>query len=385
MKILVAPDKFKGCLSASDVADCIAAGIRLGMPRAIVDSCPIADGGEGTVSTMLAASGGRLITRRVTGPLPEMKVDASFAMLADGKTAVIEMSAASGLSLVPSIDRDPLNTTTFGTGELINAAVREGARRIILGLGGSATIDAGIGCAQACGFTVLLKDGEPTCMTEPLCGRDVDRVLMVKQGRGEITAGIEIIAACDVAHPLSGPDGAAVVFGPQKGANASAIAYLDAAMLNLVVRMGKLDDAHQPGAGAAGGMGFAVTAFFNGSLRPGFDIVAETINLRERLKDADLCITGEGRLDEQTLGGKAVAGIARLCREINIPCVALVGSVHDSLERIENEGLVAQFSICDGPMTIQQSMTEAPRLLKNAGKNLARLLNSQCPSGPTQS
>ncbi len=184
MRIVIAPDKFKGCLPAAEVAEAIATGVRAAIPQAIVEQSPVADGGEGTLAALLSAGGGKLFSHRVTGPLPEMKVDASYAMLADGVTAVIEMSAASGLSQLRPEDRDPLNTTTFGTGELIVAAIRNGAKRIILGLGGSATIDGGIGCLQACGFTILLGDGEPTSMTEPLCGRDLNRVLKIKHGPG---------------------------------------------------------------------------------------------------------------------------------------------------------------------------------------------------------
>lgn len=373
MRVLIAPDKFKGCLPAADVSACIAAGVRSAVPDATIDLCPIADGGDGTVAAMVAATRGRWITRRVTGPLPEMKVDARFAMLADNLTAVIEMAAASGLALLPIEDRDPLNTTTFGTGELIAAAVGEGARRIILGLGGSATIDAGVGCAQACGFTVLLKDGELTSMTEPLCGRDLDRVLMVKHGRGEITSGIEIIAACDVTNPLTGPNGAAVVFGPQKGATPEAIAHLDAALANLAQLTGMTHEADRPGAGAAGGFGFAVTAFFGGQLKSGFELVAETVGLRDRLKDTDLCITGEGRLDAQTAGGKAVVGVARICRERGVPCVALVGSIGEGTASISDEGLTASFSIGDGPMTTEQSFANVQSLLSRAAANVVRL------------
>jgi glycerate kinase len=366
MRFLVAPDKFKDCLAASEVAECIATGIRSVVPDAIVNLCPIADGGEGTVAAMLSALGGRLITHRVTGPLPEMKVAASFAMLPDNTTAVIEMASASGLALLRPEDRDPLSTTTFGTGELIVAAIREGARRIILGLGGSATNDAGVGAAQACGFTVLLKDGEPTSATEPLCGRDLDRVLLVKHGRGEITSGIEIIAACDVANPLTGPTGAAAVFGPQKGATPTTIAQLDAALTALTLRMGKTDEANHPGAGAAGGFGFAVTAFFGGRLQSGFELVAETVGLHDRLKGMDFCITGEGRLDASTFGGKTVMGVARICRQAKVPCVALVGSIGDTMESLVAEGLTGVYSISDGSMTIEQSIRDARQLLAKA-------------------
>src|SRR4051794_6041373 len=202
MRVVLAPDKFKGCLSAEQVRCAMSEGIRLFDSSIRIDECPMADGGEGTVSALVNATCGKLVTRRVTGPLPEMKVDATFGVLPD-QTAVIEMSAASGLALLRPDQYDPLAATTFGTGELINHAIEEfGCRRIILGLGGSATIDAGIGCAQACGLPVLLEDGEPTSLTEPLCGRDVERVVLVKHGRGDKLGGVEFLVASDVTNPL---------------------------------------------------------------------------------------------------------------------------------------------------------------------------------------
>jgi glycerate kinase len=373
MKFLIAPDKFKDCLSAADAADCIASGIRSVISAATLDVCPIADGGEGTVAAFLAGRSGRFISQRVTGPLPEMKVDASFALLDDG-TAVIEMAAASGLALLLPGDRNPLNTTTFGTGELIVAAIRAGARRIILGLGGSATIDAGIGCLQACGFTILTVDGEPTSMTEPLCGRDLERILMVKHGRGEMTAGIEIIAASDVTNPLLGEHGAAQVFGPQKGADPQSIEYLETSLAGLVHRTGTTQAADYPGAGAAGGFGFAVVGFLGGKLQNGFDLIAESLRLRERVQGADLCITGEGRLDASSFRGKAVGGVARLCHELLVPCIALVGSF-DSRQQLA-PGSPAVFCICPGVMPLDESLRTARHNLQTTAANCARLVSS---------
>jgi glycerate kinase len=375
MRFLVAPDKLKGSLSAADAADCIAAGIRLAVPDAQIDLCPMADGGEGTVAAIHKICGGRLITRRVTGPLPEIKVDATFALLGDNTTAVIEMSAASGLALLPMQDRDPLNTTTFGTGELIAAAIGEGAKKIIVGLGGSATIDAGIGMAQACGFTLLTRDHQPTSKTEPLCGRDLSNILMVKHGRGEITNGIEIIGLVDVTNPLVGPTGAAKIFGPQKGATASAIDQLDWELGQLATRADKINHAATPGAGAAGGLGFGILAFFNGSLRNGFDYIAEIEQLRERLKEIDLCFTAEGQLDAQTAHGKTVAGIARLCQQANVPCIALAGSIEPNLKAIP--GLTAHFCISNEPLSLEQSITRVRSLLQQTAQNCAQIWASR--------
>ena len=364
MRILIAPDKFGGCLSAAAVAAAMAEGVRDARPSADVDLCPVADGGEGTVDALLAHRPGRRLTARVCGPLPERHVDATYALLDDG-TAVIEVSAASGLALLDPDDRDPLRTTTFGTGQLVAAAVAAGARRVTLALGGSGTVDAGLGCLQACGFTILTVDGEPPSPTDPLCGRDLDRVLMVKHGRGEITGGIPITAACDVTNVLCGPAGAARVFGPQKGATPATVEWLDEQLRRLSAGQPAAD---APGTGAAGGLGFAVAAFFRGTLRPGFDLVADAVGLPARVTSADLCLTGEGRIDATTAGGKAVAGVARLCAAAGVPCVALAGSVSD----VPPE-LTAAFAIADGPMTATESQADVVRLLRRSAAQVVRV------------
>jgi glycerate kinase len=338
MKIVIAPDKFKGTFSAVEVAAAIAGGLHTALPDAEILTRPMADGGEGTVAALANRRGTRLTSRRVTGPLPEHQVDASIALLPDG-TAVIESAAASGLWLLPEGDRDPLATTTFGTGQLIAAAVTAGARRIVLGLGGTATVDGGLGALQACGFSILTTDGEPLSPTEPLCGRDIGRVLAVKHGRGEITAGIEIVGACDVLVPLLGPAGSARMFGPQKGAGPEGVDQLERDLTRLVDRTGTAPSAALPGAGAAGGLGFAITAFFRGSLRSGFDVVAEAVDLASALERADLCVTGEGRLDRQSRHGKVTGGVARMCRDRGVACVAVVGSAEPDA-RVDGIGAV---------------------------------------------
>ena len=373
MKIVIAPDKYKGCLSAQDVAEAMAAGARTVDPAIELDLCPLADGGEGTVDALVAATGGRFEIRRVTGPLPEMKVDARFGILGDGKTAVIEMAAASGMALLAPGDRNPMNTTTFGTGELIVAAIDMGCREIIVGIGGSATTDAGIGCAQACGLPVLLEGGEPVSPTEPLCGRDMERVILIKHGRGDRLGNVKITVACDVTNPLFGPDGAAYVYGPQKGASPDDVKHLDTWLGQLATRTGKLDQAQTPGAGAAGGLGFGLLAFFGATLRPGIDIVLDATKLRDRLEGADLCLTGEGRLDGQSLSGKTPIGVSRLCRKLNIPCVAIAGSIDADADRAFDEGITAFFSICQRPMTLDDAMRDASTLLTSTAANVVRL------------
>ena len=372
MKIVVAPDKFKGSLTAAQAAEAIALGLRAAEPSVTIDECPMADGGEGTVSALVAATHGTLQTSRVIGPLPEMKVEATFGMLGDGKTAIIEMAAASGLALLKPEDRNPLNTTTFGTGELLMAAANMGAKQIILGIGGSATVDGGIGCLQACGLPVILEDGEPIAMTEPLCGRDLQSVIMIKHGRGSPVERVRITVACDVSNPLFGPKGAAAVFGPQKGATPAQVQWLDEALKELATRSGKLKEAVTPGAGAAGGLGFAMLAYLGATLRSGAQIMIEATRLRERLAGADLCITGEGRLDGQSLAGKAPIAIARVCKEMGIPCVALVGSIGDGADAAHAEGLRDWHAIAPPGLSIEESIRQAPQLLAQRAEQLLR-------------
>lgn len=372
MKIVIAPDKFKGCLTAVEVSQAVARGLRSVDAAVLIDECPMADGGEGTVAALVSATGGKFITRRVTGPLPEMKVDATFGMLGDGQTAVIEMSAASGLALLKPEDRNPLYTTTFGTGELINAAILLGAKKIILGIGGSATIDGGIGCAQACGHTIILEGGEPVSATEPLVGADLHRVVLIKRHRGEKSDGVPIVVACDVENPLCGPNGAAEIYGPQKGATPGQVLQLDAALRQLAARLNQVVLAEIPGAGAAGGLGFGMMAYFDAKLRSGAEIVIEATKLRDRLRGADLCITGEGCLDAQSACGKTTAGVARLCRETGVRCIALAGSIGDGAEKMKAEGLTAYFGICDRPMTLNEAMQHAPDLLACVAANVFR-------------
>jgi glycerate 2-kinase len=361
MRVVVAPDKFKGCLSAAQVADAMEEGVRRSRGDVDIDHCPMADGGEGTVEALVMATGGRFISRRVTGPIPDMKVEARFGVLGDGKTAVIEMAAASGLALLKPEERDPMRTTTFGTGELMMAAVAMGMSRIILGIGGSATIDGGIGCAQACGLPVILKGGEPVSSGEPLVGADLERVVRIKHGRGSPIDRVRIEVACDVANPLCGTDGAAEVYGPQKGATPQQIRELDAALMNLACRNDKLAESLLPCAGAAGGLGFAMAAFFGATLKSGVEIVMDAVGFGGRLRSADLCLTGEGRLDRSSLSGKVVIGVARVCGEMGIPCMAFAGSVEPNVD-FQAAGITA-WAIGDGTISLEQSIQRAETMI----------------------
>jgi len=333
MRILLAPDKFKGCLTASQVCDAMSAGIRAVDSSIEVDVCPMSDGGEGFVDAMVRSLGGRFVTRRVTGPLPEMKADATFGVVpgepGTPPVGVIEMSSASGIALLRPDQYDPLATTTFGAGQLVLEAIEEGCRHILLGIGGSATCDGGIGFAQACGLPVLLDGGEPTSPTEPLCGRDLEHVVRIKSHRGGGIDGVTFTVAADVTNPLYGPDGAARVFAPQKGATPEQVVWLDRMLKQLASRTGHDADARAPGSGAAGGLGFALLAFFGATIRPGIGLVIEATRLRERLTGVDLCLTGEGKLDSQSLGGKTAIGVAAACRVARVPCVALAGTIDD--------------------------------------------------------
>jgi glycerate kinase len=356
MRILICPDKFKGSLTAPDAARAMAEGARRALPQAELDLCPLADGGEGTVAALVAATGGRIVTQRVVGPLPDMQVDAAYGLLEGGRMAVIEMAAASGLALVPPQRRNPLHTTTFGTGQLLLAAAAAGARSIILGLGGSATTDGGVGAAQGAGLSVRLEAG---LATEPLCGRDLDRVTAVHRPVDWPLAGVTITAACDVTNPLFGPQGAAPVYSPQKGADGPTVERLDTSLRRLAERLGLLELAQRPGAGAAGGLGFGMLAFFGASLRPGIELVGQAVDLRRRVQRADLVLTGEGKLDEQSLAGKVPAGVAALCRELGKPCLALAGRVTLSREQLRTAGFTRAAQIGYRP----DAMTRAAELL----------------------
>ncbi|HEV8379227.1 MAG TPA: glycerate kinase [Tepidisphaeraceae bacterium] len=372
MRIIVAPDKFKDCLNAPRVAEAIAAGLKLADPYVQIDLCPMGDGGEGTVDALVKATNGRLVTQGVTGPIPGTIVGATMGFLGDGTTAVIEMAAASGLHLLRADERNPMRTTTYGTGELIKRALGEGARQIILGIGGSATVDGGLGALQACGAKIFVqREGAnaPQELTEPATGQDlVDLESVVPPPE----MNVKVIVACDVDNPLTGPNGAAAVFGPQKGSTPEQVKLLDEALARLAEALEAEDAAKLPGAGAAGGLGFAMLAFFGAEMRPGIGLVMEATGLKERLAKAELCITGEGKLDASSLSGKAPVGVAKLCREVGIPCIAIAGAVDlDAKEKLR-EIFTACFSICSAPMSLQDSIRSAPELLTFTAMNMLK-------------
>jgi glycerate kinase len=371
MRIVIAPDSFKECAPAGVVAQAIARGVRRAMPEAEVVTVPMADGGEGTVDALVSATGGTLVEREVTGPLGE-PVRAAYGILGNGSTAVIEMAAASGLELVPVNRRDPRIATTRGTGELIRDALDHGVGRIIVGIGGSATNDAGAGMAQALGYRLLDADGKELEPGGSALAR-LDHIDGAERRRGLDTC--QVLVACDVSNPLCGPNGASLVYGPQKGATPEVAAELDAALRHfggvVEAQLGvRVYDV--PGAGAAGGLGAGLIAFANGVPRPGVEIVAEACGLRERIAGADLVITGEGRLDGQSAQGKTPVGVARIATECGVPVIAVAGALGPGYEAVYDRGIDAAFSICKGPMSIEFAMNHVEELLEAAAEAIAR-------------
>jgi glycerate kinase len=333
MRIVVAPQEYKGTLTAEEAAAAIATGVKQVYPEAEVDQVPMADGGPGTVRAVVRAIGGEPRTTDVRGPI-NSRVDADWGLLSDG-TAVIEMAAAAGLVLVPEEQRNPGIATTYGVGELIRAALDADAKRIIVGLGGSATNDGGAGMAQALGVRLLDANGQEIA-TGGQALAQLARIDVLDLD--ERLDNCIVLGATDVKNPLTGPAGASLVYGPQKGATPEVARELDEALANYaeVIRRDLLVEVDVPGAGAAGGLGAGLIAFLGADLRPGFELVAEIVRLRERIRGADLVITGEGRLDGQTQYGKTVAGVARMAAEEGVPVIAVPGSFGEGWETIRS-------------------------------------------------
>jgi glycerate kinase len=372
MKIVIAPDSFKGSMTATAAAEAMGRGVRKVLPGAEIDLVPMADGGEGTVEALVTATGGRIVPVRVTGPLGE-PVEAFFGLLGDGQTAVIEMAAASGLPHVAPERRNPLLTTTYGTGELVRAALDAGARRLIIGLGGSATVDGGVGMVQALGGRFLDAAGQEL----PPGGGALTRLARIDLSRLDPRlAACQITAACDVDNPLTGPKGAAAVFGPQKGADPAMVEMLDQGLgqLAAVIRRDLGQDVeHLPGAGAAGGMGGGLVALLGATLRPGVEIVIEASRLRERLAGASLCLTGEGGTDFQTAHGKTPMGVARVAKAHGVPVLCLSGGLGRDYEAVYAVGIDAVMSIVPGPISLEEAVRRGPELAEAAAARALRL------------
>ncbi|HMA59096.1 MAG TPA: glycerate kinase [Halanaerobiales bacterium] len=372
MKILVAPDSFKGSLTALEVAESIGKGIKNYESNIKVDLLPLADGGEGTVQSLVDATQGEIIKEKVTGPLGE-EIKTNYGILGDGKTAVIEMAAASGLPLVPEEKRDPTKTTTYGTGELIKSALEHGVEEIIIGLGGSATTDAGVGMAQALGVSFLDEKGEEVGFG----GRYLDKINEIRMDNiDNRVKDTKIRVACDVDNPLFGKDGAAYVYSPQKGADQEMVKVLDKKLrkFNEKVKERLNKDVNKiAGAGAAGGLGAGLVAFLNAELETGIDIILDTVEFEKRLKNVDLVITGEGRLDGQSIYGKTPIGVAKRAKNHNIPVIAIAGSLGPGAKKVLDKGIDAYFSIIDKPDNLKAVIKRSNELLESTAEQIIRI------------
>lgn len=374
MKVVVAPDSFKGCLTALEVGEALKAGILSARRQAVVDVVPMADGGEGTVQSLVDASSGQVLRAEVLDPLGR-PIMAEFGLMGDGKTAVIEMAAASGLPLLDDSERNPMVTTTYGTGQLIKAALDAGATKLIVGIGGSATNDGGAGMAQALGVKLLDEAGCEIGRG----GGSLKRLARIgMSGIDPRIAGVEVVVACDVTNPLTGPNGASAVYGPQKGATPDMVEELDRALshyADVIRQQLGVDIANVKGAGAAGGLGAGLMAFLRAALRPGVDIVIEATRLADRIAGADLVITGEGRLDSQTKMGKTPMGVARVAQHHGVPVIGVAGQVADDADVLHDLGFAALIGIVDGPMTLAESVRSAEKLLTRTGARIMRLID----------
>jgi glycerate kinase len=373
MRIVIAPQSFKGSLTAAEAGQAIAAGVRAVYPEAEIDSVPIADGGEGTVQALVDATGGTLARKTVTGPLGE-PVEASFGLMGDGRTAVIEMAACAGLLLVPPARRDPRYTTTYGVGELILAALDQGCRHFIIGIGGSATNDGGAGMAQALGVTLTTEQGTAIARGGAALATLAQITPATLDPR---LSACTIEVACDVTNPLCGPMGASAVYGPQKGATPEMVAQLDAALnhyAQIIERDLGIAVRDVPGAGSAGGLGAGLLAFLHATLRPGAQIVLEAVHLEERLRSADLVITAEGQIDVQTAYGKSVGAVAGLAKRYGIPVLALAGGLGEHYQSVYTLGVDAVTILPSRPMTLTEAMEHAFVLASDATERALRIL-----------
>ncbi|MGO2488774.1 MAG: glycerate kinase [Pseudomonas taetrolens] len=372
MKIVIAPDSFKDSLSALKVADAIAEGLAEALPGAHLVKCPMADGGEGTVEAIVTAGNGQLRRHQVQGPLGT-PVDAHWGWLPDSRTAIIEMAEASGLQLVAPGQRDACTSSTFGTGQLIKAALDEGAQRIILAIGGSATNDAGAGALQALGLG-LFDDQGNALARGGLALAKVARIELA--GLDTRLADVRFEIAADVNNPLCGDHGASAIFGPQKGASPEQVLELDRALGHFADHCARVlprDVRQEPGSGAAGGLGFAAKAFFGAQFRAGVEVVAELVGLADAVKGADLVITGEGRFDAQTLRGKTPFGVARNAQQQGVPVIVLAGTLGEGYQSMYEHGVNAAFALTSGPMTLEEACIRTAQLLTDRARDIARV------------
>ncbi|WMN89405.1 glycerate kinase [Vibrio parahaemolyticus] len=372
MKVVIAPDSFKESLTAKQVSEAIKAGLARVWHDAEFVTVPVADGGEGTVQSLIDATQGEQVFTTVFDPLNK-EVQAFYGILGDGETAVIEMAEASGLHLVPAEDRDPKLTSSFGTGQLIKHALDRGMQRLIIGLGGSATNDGGVGMLAALGAKFLDESGNAIATNG---GGLINLTSIDTSGLDARLARCEILVACDVDNPLCGEKGASATFGPQKGATATDISLLDNALRKFGELTEEVTGKHvltREGAGAAGGMGAALLGYTPARLQPGIEIVLETVKLADHVADADIVFTGEGRIDHQTAHGKTPMGVAKVAKQFNLPVIALAGCVGDNYQAVYQCGIDAVFPCVPRAMSLADAMTEAETNVANLAENVARL------------
>jgi glycerate kinase len=372
MKIVIASDSFKGSCSTLEVADHVAAGFLKVFPQAQIVKIPVADGGEGTVEAMVLGSGGTFHKMQVVGPLGE-QTEASYGILNNG-VGVVELAAASGLPMVPDEKKNPLITTSYGTGQLILSAVEAGCKKILVGLGGSATNDGGMGIAQA--FGVSFKDAEGNELGYG--GGELSKLASIDTSKLDPRlAEVEIIIASDVSNPLCGPTGASAVYGPQKGATPELVELLDKNLAHyaqvIKEQLGK-DIINVPGAGAAGGASVALMLFAGATIQPGIQVVLDVAEIDKELEDADLVVTGEGRIDGQSVFGKVPVGVAGRAQKFNVPVLAIVGSIGDGAEAVYDHGVDSIINTQNKPMSLQEAMENAGALLENAAERAARTI-----------
>jgi glycerate kinase len=373
MKIVIAPDSYKESLSALDVASAIESGFRDIYPEAEYVKLPVADGGEGTVEAMVAATQGRVVDVEVTGPLG-LPVQGFYGISGDEQCAFIEMAAASGLELVPGEKRCPLTTTSWGTGELIRHALDAGVKKIIIGIGGSATNDGGAGMVQALGAKLLTEEGRD--IAGGAAGLETLARIDIRELDSRLSD-CRIEVACDVTNLLTGKEGASAVFGPQKGATPEMITRLDRALAHYADCLARdldIDVLNLEGGGAAGGMGAALYAFCGAELRPGIEIVTDALHLDALVADADLVITGEGRIDSQTIHGKVPVGVARVAKRYNIPVIGIGGSLTADVGVVHEHGIDAVFSVIYTVCTLEDALKNAQENVRMASRNIAAVL-----------
>ncbi|ARI78679.1 glycerate kinase [Halobacillus mangrovi] len=371
MKVIVAPDSFKGCLNAVEVSRAIQEGIKKAYSNAETVILPVADGGEGTLDTLAAATEGKKRRIQVIGPLGN-PIEAEYGVLGDGETCVIEMACVSGLSLIPEGELSPLKTTTYGTGQMIKQAIDDGFSSFILALGGSATNDGGAGMLQALGLRILDKHSEDISYG----GGELNKIDQIDSSSFDPRIkNCKFTIASDVQNPLIGPQGASAVFGPQKGATPEMVQVLDSNMkhwANQVERVTGLQLDDRPGAGAAGGIGGAFQAFFPSEMKRGIDVVLDHIGMFDALTEADLVITGEGQVDEQTASGKTPMGVAQAAKRKDVPTIVIAGSIGSGIDVLYKFGIVSVTSIVNKPMTLYEAVENAEELLELSAEQVTR-------------